>query len=221
MSFGGMLGGVFNSLVAPQLFSSILEYPLVLALAALVRPSPRFRGSHPEPMRLLVGLPAFSLLLCVGLWATGATGAGVGIWTMLVTFVVVLTTIYMFANRPGAFGVMSLVVVAVIALGRPSGAGTILFAGRSFFGVYRVVDAPDHSYHLLQHGSTAHGRQEMPAATTCEPTGYYHPSNPIGQLFRAGAGRFTDVAVVGLGSGGLACYAEPGDECAATRYMYS
>ena len=212
MSFGGMLGGVFNSLVAPHLFSSILEYPLVLALAALVRPSPQFRGSRLEPIGLLVGLPAFSLLLCVVLWAAGATGAGVGIRTMLVAFVFVLTAIYMFANRPGAFGVMSFVVVAVMVLERPSGSGTVLFEGRSFFGVHRVVDAPDHSHHLLQHGSTAHGRQQMAAAGTCEPAGYYHPANPIGQLFSASARRLTDVAVVGLGSGGLACYAERGAE---------
>jgi spermidine synthase len=52
----------------------------------------------------------------------------------------------------------------------------------------------------------------MPAATTCEPSGYYHPSNPIGQLFRSGAGRFRNVAVVGLGSGALACYAESGNK---------
>ena len=72
----------------------------------------------------------------------------------------------------------------------PIGRGTVLFAARSFFGVYRVIDAPDHSHHLLQHGSTTHGRQEMPADTSCEPTGYYHPSNPIGQLFASGSRPF-------------------------------
>jgi hypothetical protein len=51
----------------------------------------------------------------------------------------------------------------------------------------------------------------MPADTRCEPTGYYHPSNPIGQLFSARTGHFERVAVVGLGAGGLACYAQSGD----------
>ena len=41
MSFGGMLGGVFNSLLAPQVFSRILEYPLVLAFGALRETFPR------------------------------------------------------------------------------------------------------------------------------------------------------------------------------------
>ena len=35
MSLGGVLGGVFNSLLAPQLFNSIVEYPLVLAASSL------------------------------------------------------------------------------------------------------------------------------------------------------------------------------------------
>jgi spermidine synthase len=77
--------------------------------------------------------------------------------------------------------------------------------------VHRVIDAADHSFHLLQHGSTTHGRQEMPAVDSCEPTGYYHPYNPIGQLFAIAHGRFKRVAVVGLGSGALACYARNGD----------
>ena len=40
MSVGGMLGGVFNTLVAPHLFTGIFEYPIVLALACLARSSP-------------------------------------------------------------------------------------------------------------------------------------------------------------------------------------
>ena len=40
LSFGGMLGGLFNALVAPVLFDSIAEYPLVLVLACAL-----WRGS--------------------------------------------------------------------------------------------------------------------------------------------------------------------------------
>jgi hypothetical protein len=39
LSVGGVLGGLFNALVAPLVFSSIAEYPLVLVLACLVRPA--------------------------------------------------------------------------------------------------------------------------------------------------------------------------------------
>src|SRR5207244_2832431 len=33
LSLGGVLGGVFNSLVAPLIFTSVIEYPLVIVLA--------------------------------------------------------------------------------------------------------------------------------------------------------------------------------------------
>ena len=38
MSVGGVLGGMFNTLVAPVLFDSVLEYPLMIAVACLLRP---------------------------------------------------------------------------------------------------------------------------------------------------------------------------------------
>ena len=45
-----------------------------------------------------------------------------------------------------------------------------------------------------------------------EPLTYYHRTGPIGQVFEAFGARPArpDVAVVGLGAGSLACYAEPG-----------
>ena len=36
LSFGGMVGGLFAGLIAPFTFSWIAEYPILLALAALV-----------------------------------------------------------------------------------------------------------------------------------------------------------------------------------------
>ncbi len=37
MSIGGVLGGLFNALLAPLLFATVVEYPLVLVLACLLR----------------------------------------------------------------------------------------------------------------------------------------------------------------------------------------
>jgi hypothetical protein len=38
MSVGGVLGGIFNAIVAPAVFTGIVEYPLALALAGFLRP---------------------------------------------------------------------------------------------------------------------------------------------------------------------------------------
>ena len=79
MSFGGMLGGVFNSLLAPQLFSGILEYPLLLALAALLRPSPGYRQSRIDSWGVLVVVPGLVLLFCIALF--GIAVAVIGAFT--------------------------------------------------------------------------------------------------------------------------------------------
>lgn len=38
MSFGGVLGGLFNALVAPNVFQSVQEYPLAMVLAVMLMP---------------------------------------------------------------------------------------------------------------------------------------------------------------------------------------
>ena len=38
VAIGGMIGGLFNTLLAPTIFNTIVEYPLVIVLACLIRP---------------------------------------------------------------------------------------------------------------------------------------------------------------------------------------
>jgi hypothetical protein len=48
MSVGGALGGIFNALIAPVVFNNIVEYQLVLVLAALVLPRLKWRSEAKE-----------------------------------------------------------------------------------------------------------------------------------------------------------------------------
>jgi hypothetical protein len=209
MSLGGVLGGVFNSLLAPQLFTGVIEYPLALAVAALLRPSPQFSGAGRQSFGFVIGLPGFVLVLVTVLWMMmGRTG--VPITSVLFGLATGLAICYMLVNRTAYFGAVALLMVGLISFIGPAQTGSLLFADRSFFGVHRVTKSADGSYHLLQHGSTVHGRQEVAAADRCEPSGYYHPATPIGQFFAKATTPFERVALIGLGSGGLACYAAPG-----------
>ena len=64
ISVGGLLGGVFNALVAPVIFTSVAEYPLGLALATFLVPAAgaRTQGRGLVPRILDLVLP---LLLAV------------------------------------------------------------------------------------------------------------------------------------------------------------
>src|SRR5215217_3560203 len=48
LAVGGVLGGVFNAVVAPAFFDSILEYPITLLLACAVRPRPAQEQPSPR-----------------------------------------------------------------------------------------------------------------------------------------------------------------------------
>jgi hypothetical protein len=83
------------------------------------------------------------------------------------------------------------------------------------FGVHRfTVDAAGES-HLLIHGNTVHGRQRWSPAPSVSPGSYYHPDGPAGDLFKLIRARHAAprIAVVGLGAGSLASYAQiaPGE----------
>ncbi len=71
LSVGGVLGGLFNALVAPLIFNAVVEYPLVLVLACLLRPVPArdessSAGKAPERAASLVRSQA-------GAWERGAS----------------------------------------------------------------------------------------------------------------------------------------------------
>lgn len=208
MSLGGMFGGIFNTLVAPQVFATILEYPLVLAAAALLRPAPAAR-KKPEPLAVVIAVAAI-VLGCGGYLILG--NPPIEMTGMLLATMVGLSLPIVFARRARAFGIVAMAFVIVIALGRPSSAGRVLFVGRSFFGMHKVIEGPDGTYRLLQHGSTVHGRQQLTGESDCQPTSYYVPASPIGQLFGSRTDRIDAVGIIGLGSGGLACYAQPGEQ---------
>ena len=69
----------------------------------------------------------------------------------------------------------------------------------------------DGAVRVLQHGTTIHGVESTRPGTATTPLGYYSREGPFGRFFAAIATRgVSRVGVVGLGTGGLACYARPG-----------
>jgi spermidine synthase len=92
--------------------------------------------------------------------------------------------------------------------------GEVLLRARSFFGAYgvRIVDG----YHVLQNGTTMHGAQDPRPGRRTIPLTYYHDEGPLGALFArmpalASTARPRRVAVVGLGTGTVACYGRAGE----------
>lgn len=89
---------------------------------------------------------------------------------------------------------------------------------RSFFGVNTVVTRQNGQYHLLVHGKTMHGAERIldsnlgKISTRPEPLTYYYPgvgiSTAIEIIRETSSNEMTDVAVIGLGTGAMACQAK-------------
>ena len=224
VSVGGALGGLLNALVAPVVFRSLVEYPLMIVLACvLVRPWPKAAGASALRLALdlvlVLGVGTLAFVLfshTVGLaslvgrvseaWASKLTGDTLDV----LTYGLPLVVVFVLRRRPLALAgsLLAVLLAAVIVDSRGSEA---IRQTRNFFGILRVERYGDVT--RLSHGTTLHGRQDRDPARREEPLSYYHRDGPIGQVFaeldeRTG---HREVAVVGLGTGTLAAYARRGD----------
>jgi hypothetical protein len=209
LAVGGVVGGAFTALIAPVVFTNVLEYPLVLAMLPLLpaRPPAAWQGRVRRVLDVLLplGLGVLTVCLIVGLERAGfgpeAIGPAVGLVTVLCLA---------FWRRPVRFslGLAALLLAGSVYRGEE---GQLLYAERSFFGVSRVTREPSGQYHLLMHGTTLHGMQALAAARRQEPLTYFHRKGPLGQFFTAVDGPVPRraVAVIGLGAGSVACYGTP------------
>ena len=94
---------------------------------------------------------------------------------------------------------------------------TRIESARSFFGVHQVVETQTAKgrYRVLFHGTTMHGAEQLqdsngePVAGPPQPLTYYYFGGPISEAIeatRSAQGELQQVAVIGLGTGSLACH---------------
>jgi hypothetical protein len=214
ISVGGVFGGLFNALVAPVIFDSLIEYPLVLVFACLLRPASDI-GEAKQIARWL----DFLLPLGVGLLVVGSTSMlhwfGLKPSWLRVGLPLGLSVLlcFSFRSRPVRFGlgVGAMILANVVSSGENA---RVLERARSFFGLYRVAVDSEQKYHLLVHGNTSHGQQSLDPSRSKEPLSYFYRTGPIGQVFQAlsRADSKGPVAIIGLGAGSMSCYGEPGQQ---------
>lgn len=212
MSLGGALGGLFAGLIAPQIFATVLEYPVMVFLALLARPG-LISTSR-------AGFVRDAALAAALLFLVTAPKLVLGVeviqdWPKFYIAVFALLALATLHARPHAVRLAAIVAVALTAghFLKPEAAKGMAYRG--FFGVNRVVETPDGRFRLLMHGTTIHGAQAMNVVpgTPPEPLTYYHRDGPFADVFAALRTRrgLQDVALVGLGTGSLACYRQDGE----------
>jgi len=229
VSVGGVVGGLFNSILAPIVFKTLAEYPIAIVAACLLRP----KGDQGGRRAWDYAYPALIAAITLGLvafvrsplYAQLAQGLGVPpISPMRTAIVFGLPAILSFfvADRPMRFGLSLAAFLFVATVTRISSGEQMAMLDRSFFGVHRVQvgDAEingqvyRNATHTYSHGNTIHGIQKFVDGLRYTPLTYYYPTGPIGEVFRLldKGKRFNNVGLIGLGTGSLATYGRPGQK---------
>ena len=213
LSFGGMVGGLFAGLLAPQIFSWIAEYPILIMLAALCRPA------RPLTWTGFDGLFwGVTITFAVALVFTNV-GFGWrppdGMWTSILIAIICISAASLIPRQRLKSAALVAIALTMAHLYRSEESN--LETLRSFFGVHKIYDSD--RYRVLTHGTTIHGAQQITDVNGYEVTGrprpltYYHENSPMAAAIRSVRVRkgALKVGVIGLGAGSLACYVAPGE----------
>src|SRR5215813_5965576 len=199
MSAGGMIGW-------------IAEYPILIALAVLCRPGLSLPKSSAEQI-IFFGALAVAVLALV-LFRAFEVEVDTNVFNWVVAGLLMVTVLFWRDPLPFA-AIIAFVLLANHYVFESSGARSV----RSFFGVLKIADSYDGRYRLLSHGTTLHGGQHIrdndgnPITGRPEPIMYYYDGSAMAQVLDAARARKKPIryAVIGLGTGTLACRAEPDD----------
>ena len=175
MSLGGMIGGIFSGLVAPNIFSWVAEYPILIVAGLLCRPG-IFTGINRQRV----------IWICLILMAAAATiyiyshQLQPGSTKMLATIACVLLVVVILIRDFLTFAAIVALVLLISFMDQlqsfPGG------SVRSFFGVHKVFETYGGQYRVLMHGTTIHGAEriaddeEVAKEEKPIPLTYYHPT---------------------------------------------
>jgi hypothetical protein len=220
LAVGGVIGGGFNAFVAPLVFTTVVEYPAVLAISALARPWGDGRPGRWTWSVLtlcgIAGLAAAELGHPFGtpphwLLALGARQAG-----QVAAVLIVATAVGALTLQGRALPFFVACGILVCAAGRAGDRVNVTHNWRDFFGVLResrlFVPALGGPVRMLASGTILHGAEALAPGFRCRPIAYYAPPTPIGQVMVIEQRKPTlRIGVVGLGAGSMGAYVRRGD----------
>jgi len=213
MSVGGVLGGIFSALVAPQIFSGTYEYFLLLFMATFVTFEPE--ETRKDKFNQVGKFLAISAV-CYGL-LTILQHNGVSIRMSVIISITIFFITMRFVRQQRKHLYSEMLMTFMIVLLLPSGLRGMVMKDRSFFGVIEVAsfELEHGKVHMFSHGTTLHNLQMMKPGLRKIPLSYYSEGGTFDQALdaaRVSYGGDLNVSIVGLGAGAMACHEQSGDD---------
>src|SRR3989442_1599807 len=213
VALGGALGGIFTAVVAPFIFKTVVEYPLLVAMVAFFRQTrdsdqkiDLFDWVYPAVLGLLIAAAWYALR-----WAMVDDLSES--WKISLSIDAALVLIaFLFRKRQFRFALAMAVLIFGYHLALPTflESSQVLYIARDFFGIKKVVYGTDSNMRRFLHGDTLHGLESQDPALSGKPISYYHETGPVGDVMKMINDRPDQhIGVVGLGTGSMAGWARP------------
>lgn len=201
LAFGGTLAGIFNGIVAPHVFSSAYEYPLVLLLSLVFIP---IHKKNPEWLPFLAVL--FLLIINYFLPMNSLTG---WVKSHRVIEVISLTILVVWTKSMRSL-VLGIGVLFFYIFSPWFHSAELLIQVRNFYGIKQVIQKL--GVNVLMSNTTNHGIQLVGQPPT-GGIGYYGPLNPIISALKE-QNPYISSLVIGVGTGIMACQYQAQDSVA-------
>ncbi len=205
VAFGGVLGGIFTATLAPAVFNTVLEYPLLVATL------PFFRGGKFQRSDLIIaGAVALALSLTWTVFRVSHLESNTEAVALVHT--AVFFTGYKLSRNLQRFAWYFAAITLTYAFILPGyiESANRIYVARNFFGVKKVLEDPSTHLRKLLHGDTIHGIESTEPARAGQPLSYYYPGGSVSDVIEMTRKRGAPqhIGVLGLGAGTMAAYAD-------------
>jgi hypothetical protein len=217
---------VLFNLESVSIYLQIFAYCLLMFSACMLchgelyrlRPSPDYLTSFYLMVSIGGALGGIFVSLVAPVIFNGYWEFMVALAMMLALWLTLLRRGRVIKHSAWARFMLTVFLLATVLLSLVGGISGILFADRNFYGVIRVRElTPEGSNepaYAMSHGVTVHGLQFIRPELRDLPTTYYvrDGGGGLALLNYPRAGKGLKVGMLGLGTGTLAIYGQPGDE---------
>ena len=212
IALGGALGGAFTAVLAPLVFRTVVEYPLLVAVIAFFREKTEAETDIKGTDLILPALLGFLVVGASKLLQWASVDVTTDFKTTIAVDAVIVLIAFLFRRRVFRFALTMAVLILTYRSVLPQfyGGTQFIFMARDFFGVKGVkFDVATNSRRLL-HGDTLHGLESLDPELVGQPLSYYHVTGPVGDVMKMLSEREDQrIGVVGLGTGSMAGWTAP------------
>jgi spermidine synthase len=205
IAFGGVVGSMMVTWIAPLIFTNTLEFIFGLFVISLALAlGGNKSGIGFSRLRFIVYAP-----MLLFLWPLAFSRYNLfGMIILAVFFKWIFSQ--MKTARMLNLCLACIFIAAFLFPNSWTRHGKNIYSHRNYYGIYRVNLTS--GIMVLSNGTIRHGQQYVDKSKKKEPLSYYHHGTPAGRLLDSGIFQMKNIGIVGLGAGTLAAYGREGQE---------